>query len=133
MDRQMVKAKIFDLMALVLYCAYLYWLSAQPTLKPPFDLGIVYQDKLYHSVAYGIMAFLAWRSGRHFMRQLYALWFGVVFSSLYGITDEWHQWFVPGRSTDWQDWLADTIGAVLMVAILYWQKQQNHYVRDTPL
>lgn len=32
-------------------------------------------------------------------------------ASLYGITDEWHQWYVPGRSTDPADWAVDTIAA----------------------
>ncbi|HET6346276.1 MAG TPA: VanZ family protein, partial [Myxococcota bacterium] len=30
-----------------------------------------------------------------------------------------HQYFVPGRTTDVMDWLADTVGAVLCVVL--WQ------------
>lgn len=37
----------------------------------------------------------------------------VLLCLLYGITDEWHQSFVPGRSPDWHDLRNDTIGAAL--------------------
>jgi VanZ family protein len=37
--------------------------------------------------------------------------------SAYGASDEWHQSFVPGRSTDVRDWIADTIGAALAIGL----------------
>lgn len=37
----------------------------------------------------------------------------VVCASLYGVTDELHQYFVPGRACDPVDWLVDTSGATL--------------------
>ena len=40
-------------------------------------------------------------------------------SSLYGITDEFHQIFTPGRSCDPMDWLVDTIAAALGALICY--------------
>jgi hypothetical protein len=39
-----------------------------------------------------------------------ALVFGAVFASAYGVSDEWRQSFVPNRSCDALDWLADGIG-----------------------
>lgn len=37
----------------------------------------------------------------------------VVAASAYGVTDELHQWFVPGRTADPADWLLDTAAAAL--------------------
>lgn len=37
----------------------------------------------------------------------------IACASLYGITDELHQYFVPGRACDPADWLVDTCGAAL--------------------
>ena len=37
----------------------------------------------------------------------------VVLASLYAVTDEFHQSFVPGRMCDPADWLTDTLGASL--------------------
>ena len=36
----------------------------------------------------------------------------VVIASVYGITDEWHQYFVPDRSCDPADWAVDTVAAL---------------------
>ncbi len=41
----------------------------------------------------------------------------VLIVSAFGVTDEWHQSFVPGRDCDVFDWLADTLGAALAVTL----------------
>lgn len=38
---------------------------------------------------------------------------GLLVASLYGLTDEWHQSFVAGRSADILDWYSDSIGAAI--------------------
>ena len=40
-------------------------------------------------------------------------------SSVYGVTDEFHQIFTPGRSCDPMDWLVDTIAATIGALICY--------------
>jgi len=42
----------------------------------------------------------------------------VVFSVLYGVSDEIHQIYVPGRTPDSLDVVADAVGAALGVAAL---------------
>jgi VanZ family protein len=42
----------------------------------------------------------------------------VLFTSLYGISDEIHQAFVPFRDSNWLDWVADTIGAAVGAAVM---------------
>jgi VanZ family protein len=44
------------------------------------------------------------------------LWLAVV-SSL-GAADEWHQQFIPSRSMDVRDWMADTAGAVTGLSLV---------------
>jgi VanZ family protein len=113
------KVKFLDMLMLGSYCAFMYWLSAQASLKPPIDFGILYQDKLYHAGAYFIMSLLAWRSFKHYCHQSFTLALvSIAFCSLYGVSDEWHQSFVAGRSSDAFDWLADTVGASLAMVFL---------------
>jgi hypothetical protein len=69
-------------------------------------------DKIAHFSIYGLLATLvarAWFDGRR-------LWWAVLIVSLFGMSDEWHQSFTPGRSVEVLDWLADTAGACLAVA-----------------
>ena len=41
-----------------------------------------------------------------------------VIASLYGVTDELHQIFVPGRTCDPLDWVVDTIAALLAAVLV---------------
>ncbi|MDD5266195.1 MAG: VanZ family protein [Methylococcales bacterium] len=112
--------KILDSTLLLFYCLFIYWLSSQTSLKEPFDFGFELQDKLYHAGAYFIMGILAWRSFGHWVSSPIILAFlTIAFCSLYGISDEWHQSFVPGRQSDSTDWMADTSGAILAAFLQY--------------
>jgi VanZ family protein len=44
----------------------------------------------------------------------------ILLASLYGVSDEVHQAFVPFRESSWLDWLADTVGAALGVTAMHW-------------
>lgn len=39
-------------------------------------------------------------------------WVLILVGALYGLTDEFHQIFVRGRSPDWTDWIADVVGVL---------------------
>ena len=109
--------KIFDILALLSYCAIIFWLSHQPSL--PLPMLFEYQDKLHHFTAYFLMGILASRTIRHFVKPpLNLAVVSIVFCSLYGISDEWHQSFVEGRTSDSLDWVADTVGATAAMILL---------------
>ena len=110
--------KALDTAQLILYCAFIYWLSDQPSLPTPALFQ--HQDKLFHAGAYFILTVFALRFFRHVILQLPMLIISsLIFSSLYGVSDEWHQSFVPGRMSDIADWAADTVGAMLFLGLYY--------------
>ena len=47
-------------------------------------------------------------------------WISLCWCSLYAAIDEVHQYFVPGRSAMWQDWLIDTIGVLLGIGTVFY-------------
>lgn len=102
----------------VLYAGVIFFLSAQshPEDQLPSFLLQEISDKVLHAVEYGILAVFChrafrWAAGPAVARQ--AVLLAIVAASLYGLTDEVHQAFVPLREASWQDWLADTIGAAI--------------------
>ena len=106
--------KFIDWSALVGYCGLIFWLSAQEKLPVPqvFDV----QDKFMHTAAYFVMGVFSWRAFQHAnLKHSHLAIFTILFCSLYGMSDEWHQSFVSGRSPSAWDWLADTVGACLAV------------------
>lgn len=70
-------------------------------------------DKVAHFLVYGLLASLLVRTS---LGQRHA-WVAVLAVSLFGISDEFHQSFTPGRSVALADWVADTLGASLAVAL----------------
>jgi len=101
-----------------LYAGVIFFLSDQshPEEHLPSFLLKGVSDKVLHAVEYGILALFCyrafrWAAGPAVAQQAVVL--AIVTASVYGITDEVHQFFVPFRESDWQDWLADTIGAVI--------------------
>lgn len=73
--------------------------------------GIPGLDKVVHFAVYGLLGVLICRLGRGVRATAIA----ILLASAYGASDEWHQSFVPSRSAEVADWLADTLGAAVVV------------------
>jgi VanZ family protein len=87
-----------------------FYLSSQPAPLP--DLTGRLSDKLLHVLEYAALAWLFCRAlvGEG-LRSTPALGFAMLLASLYGASDEWHQRYVPERTFEITDWMADTVGA----------------------
>jgi VanZ family protein/UDP-2,3-diacylglucosamine pyrophosphatase LpxH len=98
------------------------WLSSQSHYPGGISLPSPL-DKLAHASAFGALACcleLAVRGSRHDLpmyRRHFWIFVGVA---LFGISDEWHQAFVPGRDCSALDWLADATGAALGLMLSVW-------------
>jgi len=105
-------------MPVALYAGAIFYLSAQPHPEeqlPSFLLKEV-SDKVLHLLEYSVLGALCYRAFRWGLNgqvAARALIIAIVAASLYGLTDEVHQLFVPFRESSWLDWLADTIGAAI--------------------
>lgn len=103
----------------VLWAGTIFLLSAQTRL--PATPG-AFSDKHAHALAFGLLALAClhglvqgqWRTVR--ARQAFV---AALLAVAYGLSDEWHQAFVPGRMSDWADVGADATGAIV-AAVLGW-------------
>lgn len=96
----------------------IFYLSHQPDLpEPPARIP----DWVAHGVEYGFFTLtLVFAMTRGFERSLRTprrIAGAVFIASAYGITDELHQGFV-GRDPAIVDWLADTVGALLVALLI---------------
>jgi len=98
--------------------AIIFALSSGPSLSLPR----LTTDKMAHAGVYAGLALLLVRAfagglpGR--ITPKTAL-LAVAVTILYGVSDEWHQLFVPGRTSDRADVLADAIGALVGTGICW--------------
>jgi VanZ family protein len=98
---------------LIGYCVFIYIQSSYPAPQrlPSFD----YSDKLLHFGAYAVMGILFYRAYQtlplqHNIQVLVLL--SMISASLYGISDEIHQSFVPERHGSISDGIADILGGI---------------------
>ncbi|HHW68078.1 VanZ family protein [Defluviitalea raffinosedens] len=79
-----------------------------------------------HFVAYFVLAITYYWALRRKVKHPKIFFVIIFLSVLYGITDEFHQYFTPSRVPDVNDLLADAIGASLAAILLsIWQKKRN--------
>jgi VanZ family protein len=110
--------RIISLLLALAWMGWIFYLSHQPSVDIPSLFP--YQDKVMHFVAYGVLATFLLGSlpaplpGYGRTQVLLA----TGLASLYGISDEFHQSFVPGRQPDVLDWLADSAGALVAAMLL---------------
>jgi VanZ family protein len=95
----------------------LFALSSQAL--PPAPVSIPGLDKIMHATVYGLLGWLLLMAMKRDQDRLLPrhLAGAVALASLYGMTDELHQYFVPGRDADPLDWCADTVGALVAVTL----------------
>lgn len=78
-------------------------------------------DKVVHATLYGVMAVLLFRAvlsaGMRSSRDAGIVLALLAVISLAAWVDEWHQQFIPGRSRDIADWIADSAGAAFCILI----------------
>lgn len=107
----------------MLWAGLIFALSHRQKL-PDVPVSFPGLDKFLHAGVYGVLGVLLmfamrWPTGR---RRLLV----IALCTLYGITDELHQVFVPGRSADPLDLLADAVGAALAVAtVSFWHERKR--------
>ncbi len=98
---------------LITVALLIVYLSHQPSLKPPFQL-FPHQDKLFHMIEFGglglalVVNFVLFPGKYRFLKMISS---GI----LWAVLDEFHQSFVPGRDSSFQDILADTAGLLISI------------------
>jgi VanZ family protein len=109
----------------MLYAGLIIALSSIPNLQSP-RLGIFSTDKLIHFIEYAVFAFLFYRSFAYSLSQSRRSNSGLLVALmtfalllLFSVGDEYHQKFVPGRSADVFDVIADILGGALVILFLH--------------
>lgn len=68
-------------------------------------------DKAAHFSMYAVLAGLLTRHLSELTTRWRAAAAAVAIAVAFGAVDEWHQQYIPGRSTELADWHADSMGA----------------------
>jgi VanZ family protein len=103
---------VFKLPALA-YMAFIFYMSSGPVSSDTLN---EVPDYLLHAAGYValyVLVFWAVHEGIHPAPGRGGFWLPAVVTILYGISDEYHQGFIPTRDSSLRDVCADTLGALL--------------------
>ena len=112
---------------ILVYCLLIYIQSSHPSIQSQPDWPFI--DKILHFAGYALLGALflrAFKTTPIKQNLKLVLILSVLLSALFGISDEIHQSFVPFRTADPMDVLADILGSIAGV-YLY---QTNISIRD---
>lgn len=118
----MIQSKIISFfqfqLPLIAWCIFIFTVSSIPQTKIPNLLN--YSDKIVHAGVFFILCWLA-HVAMFFQPFVFikkrALLFALLFVILFGISDEFHQMFTPGRTSEIWDLIADTAGGLLYISL----------------
>lgn len=109
---------IFNLILLA-YCILLFVLTSLPQNAMQKSNNI---DKLYHIGAYGLLSIFVYLAlfyqNKNQLLKKYPASFTILFASLFGIVNEIHQLFIPTRSFNKFDLLANMVGIILTIILI---------------
>jgi uncharacterized protein YfiM (DUF2279 family) len=119
------------------YLGLIFYLSGRSSV----GWAAPYPDVLLHAAEYSVLGVLLARGLNDGLahsvpdRRVVLTWGLCV---IYAASDEYHQAFVPGRSSDWRDVLSDAAGAAAGLAILSlvqdhldWSRRPLRWFRPT--
>lgn len=105
----------------------IFFLSAQPDLPgPPGSVLDTLLKKTGHFVVYATLTILWYRAlSRGGLADRTALGLAFAIAVLYGLSDEYHQSFVPGRHPSLSDALIDAMGAATAIGVIRWRNTKG--------
>jgi VanZ family protein len=106
-----VAARLMVWAPVVLWAGIIFAFSSIPDLSTDLGTWDLVLRKLAHTAEYAVLGALVYRAARSAPA-------AVLLASAYAVTDEVHQAFASGRHGSPVDWLIDTVGVVLGVAVI---------------
>lgn len=110
-------SKVFRFVPVAIVMGTIFFLSHQPGTELQYSLMPGF-DKLAHALIYAVLAaaaIYALPARISQLRPVAAATWVVLFCLFYGISDEYHQSFIPGRDPSIGDIAADTAGSFLFI------------------
>ena len=104
----------------IAYAALIFILSSISAYPVPFEIDIM--DEIAHLFEYAILGLLimrAFANSNLAMSLKKQLFLSVAAAALYGVSDEYHQLFVPGRNASAIDAAFDCLGSFAGSVIYY--------------
>jgi len=100
-----------------------------PEIEPMWWLSAIRPDKIVHAGMFGMLNYLfifpIFKSEMVESTKVnYFIWISLA-ASFWGLSTEFIQLLVPGRSFELWDWFADSLGVLIAFIYIYWKFKQS--------
>lgn len=112
------KFLLYDLLPLLVFMGIIIFMSAQKNIETNTYIPDNILKNTAHFVEYFILTLLVYRVLRYFNNKSVLLTILVV--TLFALSDELHQYFVPTRTASIYDFLIDITAMVVSILVYRW-------------
>lgn len=121
--------KLVSWIAVLSWMGFIFWLSSKSKVIPVINpLASYFISSLGHIIVYAVLYLLVHRAihcSVGFTNKK-TIWLSLLIMFLYGISDEYHQSFVPGRESSIMDLGFDLLGGMIAARFNENTRAQNH-------
>lgn len=113
--------RYFSIFPAILFALAIFIVSAQSHIDLP-NIGLSFQDKIFHALAYfifGLTILMAFDTNSKRLSRKELVIYMLFIGCIYAASDEYHQSFVYGRTGDFFDWIADSVGIILSIPVYF--------------
>ncbi|MGH7197907.1 MAG: VanZ family protein [Candidatus Omnitrophota bacterium] len=113
----------------LVYALFIFAVSAQSRPFAFLGAGRFAPDWVFHMAEYGIFGYFlakAFQTTFELHSRVLLLVITLVSGTLYGLTDEWHQSFVPSRQASASDLAANAAGVFIGSLLIKFGKKEVH-------
>ncbi|MGD8961975.1 MAG: VanZ family protein [Desulfobacterales bacterium] len=133
-DQSKLRIFLFYWLPPIIYCLAIFVQSSFPGAERMPDVRLF--DKLLHFMAYALLGILFYRAYDTLLlkdNHKLLIFISIASATLYGISDEIHQYFVPFRYAEMADVVANTIGSICGVYLYHrWKAREKPLPPGSP-
>jgi len=123
--------KIYKMVPMLIVMGTIFFLSHKTGDEIQLP-AFAHSDLVAHMLIYAVLGgaiLYAWNTRFKVYQPIRVVCYTVAICLLYGVSDEFHQSFVPGRYVSAMDVVADTVGAILISAG-WWVYSKKSFIYD---
>lgn len=112
-----MKKFLYYWLPVYVYAGLIFYFSSLPVI-PSLIIEIYPETLVWHVIEYTILSILLFRAfinSKNITFRENAIHLAIIIAILYGVTDEIHQHFVPGRDFSHFDIIANSVGSIVIL------------------
>ena len=127
-----MKNFVYYWLPVFVWASFIFYFSSLPEIPQPI-IEIIPETLILHMIEYAIFSILLFRvfiNSKNSTFRENAIHLTIIIAILYGVTDEIHQHFVPGRVFCYFDIIANSVGSAVVLTKNVFDRGKLYFKRQ---